>query len=349
MRTLLVASQKGGVGKTTTAVNLATLAAAGGARVLLLDADPLGSVTASLQLTRDENANGPKFRPDGVTRQGTIWSDVLPRLDVLSPYPMGDTSESHLQAFTAGLAASPVPRFYDRLIIDAPPMLGPRPKALLKIAEEVLVVQRAEPMSFRTLPAYLELIQEVRNEGIRVKLIGVLMTLASGQVPGSKMETKLRQRFPGLLPQVIPHAGEVNKALVLGQPVSVMAPDCAVSKQYRSLAATLGLTADVAKPVAAAAAATTKKAVPVGSRKGGSDGGGFQNDGDDEVSVSSTPTPTPNDTPAPSKRLEPGKGKKQSRDPEYATAGDSVSPALLVAVGLFAAMIAGTAAWWFMK
>ena len=69
MHTLLIASQKGGVGKTTTAINLATLAAQSGQRVLILDADPLGTVATSLQLSRSDRDGKPP-QPDRVTRLG---------------------------------------------------------------------------------------------------------------------------------------------------------------------------------------------------------------------------------------------------------------------------------------
>jgi chromosome partitioning protein len=252
VRTLLVASQKGGVGKTTTAVNLAALAARAGSRVLLLDADPLGSVTSSLQLLRSEGEIVP--RPDGVTGKGLVWQNVVPNVDVVSPYPDDDSSDDRLLDFTSRMAKSPIARFYDKVIIDAPPMLGPRPKMLLKAADEVVIVQRAEPMSFRTLPAYLDIFREAKNEGSTAQLRGILLTLPAGMAPGSKAEQALRAKFKGLLPQSIPFAADVNQALVFGRPIVESHPDSAVSKQYEQLAVTLGLaTAAAVKPVLVAA------------------------------------------------------------------------------------------------
>lgn len=237
MRTLLVASQKGGVGKTTTAVNLAALAAKAGGRVLLIDADPLGSVAASLQLSRDPDA----ARPDGVTGRGAVWSEVLPNLDVICPYPEDDTSDDRLFEFLDALPESPVARFFDRVVLDAPPMPGPRTKALLMAADELLVVQRAEPMSLRTLPVYLELVREAQRAGGTCRLKGILLTLPPGLPAGGKAEQSLRARFKGLLPQSIPFDPEINRALVLGRPAVVHSPSCPAAVQYRSLAASLGL------------------------------------------------------------------------------------------------------------
>ena len=250
MHTLLIASQKGGVGKTTTAINLATLAAQSGQRVLILDADPLGTVATSLQLSRSDRDGKPP-QPDRVTRRGCVWAGVIPNLDVLTPYPADSTDEDHLNRFLRAIPNSPLPRSYDLIVIDAPAMLGPRQKALLKASQEVLIVQRSEPMSFRTLPTFLELIRQVKSDGSRIKLRGILMTLPSGLLPGCKTELRLREKFQGILPQVIPFDAEVSRALVLGTPVAVLHPNSAVTKQYRSLAAALAITKAVAATVAA--------------------------------------------------------------------------------------------------
>jgi hypothetical protein len=169
-------------------------------------------------------------------------------LDVVNPYPAESTTEEHLLEFLQQLPSSPIPRFYSMIIIDAPPMLGPRPKALLKAADDVLIVQRAEPLSFRTLPSYLDLIKEVQTEGGRCRMKGILLTLPSGMRLGDKSEQKLRQRFPGLIPFSIPFDAEVNRALVLGQPVVVTATNSVVAKQYQSLANHLGLAGTVSVP-----------------------------------------------------------------------------------------------------
>src|SRR5947209_19110548 len=78
VRKLMVASQKGGVGKTTTSINLAAAAALAGARVLLLDADPLSSISTSLNLA-DRPQREP-LRQSGVDLPGVLVSNVLPGL-----------------------------------------------------------------------------------------------------------------------------------------------------------------------------------------------------------------------------------------------------------------------------
>lgn len=246
MRSLLVASQKGGVGKTTTAVNLAALAAASGKRVLLLDADPLGSVSASLHLTREPNE---RSNPVAVTGGGTLWSDAVPGVDVVTPYPDGDTAERHLQAYLDVLPRAAAG--YDLVVIDAPPMLGPRPKALLRSADEVLVVQRAEPLSIRTMPSYLNLIQQARGEGSACQLRGVVLTLPEGVPAGGTAEVRLRGVFPGVFPQAVPFDPQVGRALVVGAPLVRAATGSPAARAYEALAVALGVTAPAAAPATA--------------------------------------------------------------------------------------------------
>lgn len=269
MRSLLVASQKGGVGKTTTAVNLAALAGGAGGRVLLVDADPLGSVAASLQLVRAPG-DGPPPKPDQVTGAGTLWLGALPGVDVATPYPAADTGERHLQAFLDALPRSAAARAYDLVVVDAPPMLGPRPKALVRAADEVVVVLRAEPLSVRTLPAYLDLVQQARAGGGRCRLRGVLLTLPEGVPAGGPTESALRARFPNLLPDPVPFDPQVGRALVLGRPLVLTNPSSPAARVYADLADRLRLVeppapVEVAAPVGsgggAAVAAPPKPAV----------------------------------------------------------------------------------------
>lgn len=270
MRKLLVASQKSGVGKTTSSINLAAAAAAAGARVLLLDADPLSGVSLTLNLA--DHPGRRQLRADGIDLPGALCPDVVPGLDVLSPYGDGACSDEEFDELLR-LVTSPVPgRGYGCLIVDSPPFMGANPGQLLGSCDDLILVMRAEPMAYRTLPAFLELVQRSRRNGRGVQMRGILLTLPDGELPGGRWERELRGRFGArILPHVIPYDEEVAKAVEAGQILSHAQPESSAAAQYHALAGALALATQQAvasngagSPLLSAAAALDAAGVPVG-------------------------------------------------------------------------------------
>jgi chromosome partitioning protein len=245
VRKLLVASQKGGIGKTTTSINLAGATAMFGARVLLLDVDPLSGISASLNLS--EHPRRQSMRAEGIDLPGVLVTGVLPGLDLLNPYEEGGCSDQDLDDLLKLLASPEIQDAYDCLIINTPPFLGANASQLLGAADEYLLVMRAEPMAYRTLPAFQELIHRSQRDH-RVAMKGILLTLAEGEPPGGRWDRELRGRFgTRILPQVVPFDEEVGKAVLFGQVAVSAVPDAPASQSYHSLVAELALAAD-AKP-----------------------------------------------------------------------------------------------------
>ncbi|MGH7170629.1 MAG: AAA family ATPase [Gemmataceae bacterium] len=248
MRKLLVASQKGGVGKTTTSMNLAAAAAGTGTRVLLLDADPLSNISTALNLAAHPRRR--PLRPAGIDLPGVLVPNVVPRLDVLSPYDEGRCRDEDLDRLLRVLDAPATRQCYGCMIVDVPPFLGGNPAQLIGSCDDFLLVMRAEALAHRTLPAFLELVQRSSRAGHPLPMRGILLTLPEGEEPGCRWERELRGRFgTRVLAEVIPHDERIGEALRDGRISSHPYPDSPAGQQYHQLVGKLGLSAEGAAAV----------------------------------------------------------------------------------------------------
>ncbi len=240
VRKLLVASQKSGVGKTTTSMNLAASTARNGTRVLLLDADPLSNISAALKLA--EHPHRLSLRQAGIDLPGVLVPNLVPGLDVLSPYDEGCCSDDDLDRLLRALTTPSARTCYGCMIVDVPPFMGANPAQLIASCDEFLLVMRAEPMAYRTLPAFLELIQRSARNGHTIQMRGILLTLAEGEEPGCRWERELRGRYGArILSEVIPHDETIDKSLRVGQIACHLQPDSPATRQFRQLCGKLGL------------------------------------------------------------------------------------------------------------
>ena len=237
MSKLLLASPRAGVGKTTAAVNLAAAAALAGRRVLLADCDPAGGAIAALALGHPRAT----LEAVGVDSPAPLWRDVVPGLDVTSPY--GDPGEPGPHAGPVPDAGGSEPGFraYAAIVFDTP--TGPgrvAVSALLRAADDAVLVVRAEPAAFSEVPPFLDQVKRAQDEGAPVQLRGLLLTLPPGEPVGGPSETELRRAFAtSILPHAVPHDPAV--AGHNGRPVVAVAPNAPAARQYAALAHRLGL------------------------------------------------------------------------------------------------------------
>jgi chromosome partitioning protein len=242
VRKLLVASQKSGVGKTTTAINLAAATAKTGSRVLLVDVDPVGTVSMALNLT--SHTNRQPLGELGFELSGAVCRDVIPGLDVISAYDEGLGGEDELEKFLSALGSEQLKETYRCVVVNAPPFMGERPKRLLQCCDEFILVVRAEALAFRTMPLFLDQLKTIDREG-EAGLRGILLTLP--EPGGAEMDLR---RYLGrkLFRQTIPNDPAVPRAESDGHAIAVADPQSPAAREFAALSKELDLANEAPRP-----------------------------------------------------------------------------------------------------
>src|SRR4051795_5360752 len=242
-----VANQKGGVGKTTTAVNIVACAAEAGNQVLICDLDPQCNATVALGLGRDlepssyqcllgERSVAEAARPAG---PDNLW--VVPASRDLAgaavELPRIEGSERTLRG-----SLGPVRERFAMTVLDCPPSLSPITVNALCAADRVIVPVQAEYLALEGLVQFLETLDLVRRSlNPSLILTGVLITMHDDRTRlANDVEAELRQHLPEqVFDTVIPRSVRVAEAPSHGLPVLAHAPDSRGATAYRALAAEL--------------------------------------------------------------------------------------------------------------
>ena len=238
-----IANQKGGVGKTTTAVNVAACIAEAGYRTLLVDVDPQGNATTGLGLERSapglyDVLGGDVAATDAVRPSGVERLDLL----VSTPDLAGATmelprlagSENRLRDALAGIRDA-----YAYVILDCPPSLGPLTVNALVAADRVIVPVQTEYFALEGLAGLLDTLNLVRRElNPRLTVAGMLLTMHDSRTKlAQDVEAEVRRHFPSLVfDTVIPRNVRLGEAPSFGRAVIHHDPHCAGSEAYFELA-----------------------------------------------------------------------------------------------------------------
>jgi len=243
---LAVVSQKGGVGKTTTAINLAAALARRGTKTLLIDADPQGSVRFGLGMNAARTRIGLSDFLSGENQmQDIVRTTPLPWLRVVSA---GSVSESPTHdTYLRDLAQSPrTLELFNRarergytVIVDTPPGLGPVTHRVLACSQRVLVPLQCEPLALQTTTQILRGIRAALAENPGLTLDGILLTMVEPGNPASqRVAAYVREQLPrGLvLDMEVPRTAASVDAFAAGQPLVLRAPEDPAAQAYRALA-----------------------------------------------------------------------------------------------------------------
>lgn len=240
---MAVAMQKGGVGKTTTAINMATGFAFEGERVLLIDLDSQGNATSGLGV--EPNALDRTVAdvvlsdvdPDRVIQPtGVDGLDLMPaNMDVSSlRQQLKNSSEDYGRLKDA---LSRVQNTYDRWVLDCPPSLGPLTLSGLYAAHELLIPLQAEYYALEGLSQLWRTYQRVRkNLNPGLTLAGILITMYDRRTNlAEDVRDEVHEHFGDVvLDTVIPRNIRVSEAPGHGQPVLTYAPHSKGTKAYKN-------------------------------------------------------------------------------------------------------------------
>ncbi|HEU4724513.1 MAG TPA: AAA family ATPase [Candidatus Eisenbacteria bacterium] len=244
-RTVAIANQKGGVGKTTTAVNLAAGLALSGKTVLLIDLDPQGNAGSGLGYPSIKVQRGIY---DVLTGNAAL-ADVILETEVagLHLIPSGqrlvgaevELVEVPRREYRLKEALAAIEDRYDFILIDAPPSLGFLTLNALTAARSVLVPVQCEYYALEGLSHLLSairLVQQGLNPNLQIE--GVLLTMFDNRLNLSQQVLEETRRFfaERVYRTVIPRNVRLSEAPSFGKPVVVYDPSCAGSTSYMNLA-----------------------------------------------------------------------------------------------------------------
>jgi chromosome partitioning protein len=242
-RVYALANQKGGVGKTTTAVSLAAALAQHGKRVLLVDLDPQANATSSLGIDKNVLARsiydlliGGEQAETLVMLSGYMGLDLIPSTPGLAGAEVEMVElAAREQRLRQGLVG--IRERYDYVLIDTPPSLGLLTLNALTAADGVIIPVQCEYLPLEGLTQLLRTIELVRqrlNSDLVVR--GLLLTMYDTRTNLSRQVVQdVRSHFPATVFQaIIPRSIKLSEAPSYGEPIMLYAPDSYGSQAYNA-------------------------------------------------------------------------------------------------------------------
>jgi chromosome partitioning protein len=245
-RTYTLVNQKGGVGKTTSAINLGAYLAYFGQRVLLVDLDPQANATSCLGVDKQTVRAGTyealinnSPAANHILHNPRLKLSLLPASPALAGAEVELVGEMARESFLKN-ALKPISDRYDYILIDCPPSLGLLTlNGIIAAREGVIIPVQCEYLPLEGLGQLHQTLERIRNAVFsELKLRGILLTMFDSRTNLSNDVVKeVRQHFSDLVFEtIIPRTVRLAEAPSYGQPISVYAPSSNGAESYAALA-----------------------------------------------------------------------------------------------------------------
>ena len=246
-RVVAVTNQKGGVGKTTTVINLAACLAELNKRILVIDLDPQANATSGLGLPPQEGTSlyhsllGPS--EVGALPKKTVVKkvDIIPsEIDLAGSEVEVARMDGYLHCFQRAIAPIVEAGRYDFILIDCPPSLGILTMKALSAAHSLLIPMQCESYALEGLPVISRLIEQLQESGANpdVDIAGILMTMYDTRIRlASAVVKEVRRHFgPKVYRSIIPRNVRLSEAPSHGKPITLYDSRSTGARAYRKLA-----------------------------------------------------------------------------------------------------------------
>jgi chromosome partitioning protein len=247
MRTIAIANQKGGCGKTTTAVNIATALALAGEKVLVIDFDPQAHATMGLGINPESVAKtiydsftGAKLAISTVALQTKVSGLSLVPSNILLSGLEFELAVRFGREFALKQLLSSSANSYDICVIDCSPSLSLLTLNALVASDEVIIPVQTQYYAIEGLKQLLETIDIVRHRfNPSLKILGILLTFVEKRTSLSRqVQQQMREFFGNMVFDTVIHRTvRLAEAPSAGLPILLYAPNCKGSDEYRALAA----------------------------------------------------------------------------------------------------------------